>query len=58
MAYPEIGSKVSDSKVSCEVQRNSGIFNATLDAINPRTHEILNSIFDEVSLLLWVVIVI
>jgi hexosaminidase len=32
-AYPEIGSKVSDSKVSYEVQRNSGIYNATLDPL-------------------------
>jgi hexosaminidase len=47
-AYPEIGSKVSDSKVSYEVQRNSGIYNATLDPTNPKTYEILNSIFDEV----------
>ena len=50
-AYPEIGSKVSDSKVSYEVQRNSGIYNATLDPTNPKTYEILNSIFDEVCLL-------
>ena len=47
-AYPEIGSKVSDGKVSYEVQRNSGIYNATLDPTNPKTYEILNSIFDEV----------
>ena len=47
-AYPEIGSKVGDGKVSYEVQRNSGIFNATLDPSNPKTYEILNSIFDEV----------
>lgn len=47
-AYPEIGSKASDGKVSYEVQRNSGIYNATLDPTNPKTYEILNSIFDEV----------
>ncbi len=47
-AYPEIGSKISDGKVSYEVQRNSGIYNATLDPTNPKTYEILNSIFDEV----------
>ena len=47
-AYPEIGSKVGDGKVSYEVQRNSGIFNATLDPSNPKTYEILNSIFDEI----------
>ena len=47
-AYPEIGSKVSEGKISYEVQRNSGIFNATLDPTNPKTYEILSSIFDEV----------
>jgi hexosaminidase len=46
-AYPEIGIKVSDSKVSYEAQRNSGI-STTLDPTNPKTYEILNSIFDEV----------
>ena len=47
-AYPEIGSKVGEGKITYEVQRNSGIFNATLDPTNPKTYEILNSIFDEV----------
>lgn len=47
-AYPEIGSKVSEGKITYEVQRNSGIFNATLDPTNPKTYEILSSIFDEV----------
>ena len=47
-AYPEIGSKISEGKISYEVQRNSGIFNATLDPTNPKTYEILSSIFDEV----------
>ena len=47
-AYPEIGSKVSDGKVVYEVQRNSGIYNATLDPTNPLTYDILSSIFDEV----------
>jgi hexosaminidase len=47
-AYPEIGSKVGEGKITYEVQRNSGIFNATLDPANPKTYEILSSIFDEV----------
>jgi hexosaminidase len=47
-AYPEIGSKVSDGKITYELQRNSGIFNATLDPTNPKTYEILSSIFDEI----------
>jgi hexosaminidase len=47
-AYPEIGSKVGEGKIKYEVQRNSGIFNATLDPTNPKTYEILSSIFDEV----------
>lgn len=47
-AYPEIGSKVGEGKITYEVQRNSGIFNATLDPTNPRTYELLSSIFDEV----------
>ncbi|RDI49480.1 hexosaminidase [Flavobacterium glaciei] len=47
-AYPEIGSKVSEGKIMYEVQRNSGIFNATLDPTNTKTYEILSSIFDEV----------
>ncbi|MFV8378105.1 beta-N-acetylhexosaminidase [Flavobacterium sp. LB3R33] len=47
-AYPEIGSKVGEGKITYEVQRNSGIFNATLDPTNPKTYEILSTIFDEV----------
>ena len=47
-AYPEIGSKVGEGKITYEVQRNSGIFNATLDPTNPKTYEVLSSIFDEV----------
>ncbi|MFV5696564.1 beta-N-acetylhexosaminidase [Flavobacterium sp. LB3P122] len=47
-AYPEVGSKVSDGKVAYEVQRNSGVFNATLDPSNPKTYELLSEIFDEV----------
>ena len=47
-AYPEVGSKVSDGKVTYEVQRNSGVFNATLDPSNPKTYQLLSEIFDEV----------
>ncbi|RTY94083.1 beta-N-acetylhexosaminidase [Flavobacterium sp. GSP27] len=47
-AYPEIGSKVGEGEITYEVQRNSGIFNATLDPTNPKTYELLSSIFDEV----------
>ncbi|WP_426096132.1 beta-N-acetylhexosaminidase [Flavobacterium sp. DSR2-3-3] len=47
-AYPEIGSKVGEGEITYEVQRNSGIFNATLDPTNPKTYEVLSSIFDEV----------
>ena len=47
-AYPEIGSKVGEGKITYEVQRNSGIFNSTLDPTNPKTYEIVSSIFDEV----------
>ncbi|MBG6187613.1 beta-N-acetylhexosaminidase [Flavobacterium sp. CAN_S2] len=47
-AYPEIGSKIGEGKITYEVQRNSGIFNATLDPTNPKTYEIVSSIFDEV----------
>ena len=46
--YPEIGNKVGTGKITYEIQRNSGIFNATLDPTNPKTYEILSSIFDEV----------
>lgn len=47
-AYPEIGSKVGEGKITYEVQRNSGVFNATLDPTNPKTYQVLSSIFDEV----------
>ncbi|MFV8344391.1 beta-N-acetylhexosaminidase [Flavobacterium sp. XS2P39] len=47
-AYPEVGSKVGEGKVTYDVQRNSGIFNATLDPSNPKTYQLLSEIFDEV----------
>lgn len=43
-AYPEIGSK----KQTYTVERNAGIFSPTLDPTNPKTYELLSSIFDEV----------
>ncbi|HSD08671.1 beta-N-acetylhexosaminidase [Flavobacterium sp.] len=60
-AYPEIGSKVVNLNVGSTekgqqlkqeqtytVERNAGIFSPTLDPSNPKTYEILSSIFDEV----------
>lgn len=47
-AYPEIGSKLGDEKATYAVERNSGIFNATLDPSNPKTYQLLSEIFDEV----------
>jgi hexosaminidase len=60
-AYPEIGSKVVTMNVGSgekeqqllqiqkyDVERNAGIFTPTLDPSNPKTYELLSSIFDEV----------
>ena len=60
-AYPEIGSKVVDLQsnsveskkqsiaiANYAVERRSGIFDATLDPINPKTYQLLGEIFDEV----------
>lgn len=60
-AYPEIGSKVVDLQsnsveskkqsiaiANYAVERRSGIFDATLDPINPKTYQLLSEIFDEV----------
>ncbi|PKB18937.1 beta-N-acetylhexosaminidase [Flavobacterium sp. 5] len=60
-AYPEIGSKVEILNVGngekgqqfkqiqkYDVERNAGIFTPTLDPSNPKTYELLSSIFDEV----------
>ncbi|WP_348799954.1 beta-N-acetylhexosaminidase [Flavobacterium adhaerens] len=60
-AYPEIGSKVVNLNVGSGekgqqfkqiqtygIERNAGIFTPTLDPSNPKTYEILSSIFDEV----------
>ncbi|HKO77296.1 MAG TPA: family 20 glycosylhydrolase, partial [Flavobacterium sp.] len=60
-AYPEIGSKVVNLHLnsgekgqeftqiqSYTLERNAGIFSPTLDPSNPKTYELLSSIFDEV----------
>jgi hexosaminidase len=60
-AYPEIGSKVEILNVGSgekggqlkqmqkyDLERNAGIFTPTLDPSNPKTYELLSSIFDEV----------
>ncbi|MDR6844417.1 family 20 glycosylhydrolase [Flavobacterium granuli] len=60
-AYPEIGSKVVNLNVnsgekgqqltqvqSYALERNAGIFTPTLDPSNPKTYELISSIFDEV----------
>jgi hexosaminidase len=60
-AYPEIGSKVVNLHLnsgekgqqltqiqSYSLERNAGIFSPTLDPSNPKTYELLSSIFDEV----------
>ena len=60
-AFPEIGSKVIEvtasnaegkiqttAFVNYTLERNSGIFTPTLDPSNPKTYELLNTIFDEV----------
>jgi len=47
-AYPEIGSKVGNGKITYAVERNAGIFTPTLDPSNPKTYQLLSEIFDEV----------
>ncbi|MGQ7947496.1 beta-N-acetylhexosaminidase [Flavobacterium sp. WC2509] len=60
-AYPEIGSKVVNLNVGSGekgqqfkqvqtygIERNAGVFSPTLDPSNPKTYELLSSIFDEV----------
>ncbi|WP_291103908.1 MULTISPECIES: beta-N-acetylhexosaminidase [unclassified Flavobacterium] len=47
-AYPEIGSKIGNGKITYAVERNSGIFTPTLDPSNPKTYQLLSEIFDEV----------
>lgn len=46
--YPEIGSK---ENATYEIERNSGIFDPTLDPTNPRTYEILEDVFTEMAAL-------
>jgi hexosaminidase len=60
-AYPEIGSKMvefsngtSENKMQATalatygIERNAGIFSPTLDPSNPKTYQLLSSIFDEI----------
>ncbi len=44
--YPEIGSK-KDTVYS--IEKNAGIFNPTLDPTNPKTYEIIDAVFTEMS---------
>lgn len=46
--YPEIGSK---ENATYEIERDSGIFDPTLDPTNPRTYEILEDVFSEMAAL-------
>jgi len=47
-AYPEIGSKKG---YDYSVERNSGVFNPTLDPTNEKTYEFLDSLFEEMTTL-------
>ncbi len=49
-AFPEIGS-MTDSENPYAVSRRSGIHDATLDPINPKTYQILDDVFAEVCIL-------
>ncbi|WP_243739366.1 beta-N-acetylhexosaminidase [Flavicella sediminum] len=46
-AYPEIGSK----EMLYEIERNSGVFDPTLDPTNEKTYKILAAVFKELSAL-------
>tara|TARA_R110002049_G_scaffold90686_2_gene227091 strand:- start:6359 stop:8404 length:2046 start_codon:yes stop_codon:yes gene_type:complete len=46
--YPEIGSK---ENTTYGIERDSGIFDPTLDPTNPRTYEILEDVFTEMAAL-------
>lgn len=46
-AYPEIASK----EINYSIERNSGIFHATLDPTNEKTYEILGDLFGEMATL-------
>jgi len=45
VAFPQIGSK----KLTYQLERHAGIFDATLDPVNPQTYVILENIFAELS---------
>jgi len=44
-AYPELASKKQDYSI----ERNSGIFDPTLNPINPKTYEVLDGLFSEIA---------
>lgn len=48
VAYPEIGSK---ENTTYEIERNSGIFEPTLDPTNPETYTIIEDVFTEMAAL-------
>jgi hexosaminidase len=48
VAYPEIGSK---ENTTYQIERNSGIFDPTLDPTNPKTYEIIEDVFTEMAAL-------
>ncbi|MEO8774554.1 MAG: family 20 glycosylhydrolase [Gelidibacter sp.] len=48
VAYPEIGSK---ENTTYEIERNSGIFDPTLDPTDPRTYDIIEDVFTEMAAL-------
>lgn len=46
--YPEIGSK---ENTTYQIERDSGIFDPTLDPTNPKTYEIIEAVFTEMAAL-------
>jgi len=44
-AYPELASK----EQNYSIERNSGIFDPTLNPINPKTYEVLDNLFSEIA---------
>lgn len=48
VAYPDLGSK---DGATYTIERNSGIFDPTLDPTNPKTYEIIEAVFTEMAAL-------
>lgn len=44
-AYPELASKKQDYSI----ERNSGVFDPTLNPLNPKTYEVLDKLFSEIA---------